>query len=418
VTASHAPPARRDAAFDALLYGASALAAGGVWLFADIPIQRTWGRISVGPYVAAALVAALLARRHSNLRARVALAALLFVAVAALPMALEITWRARTSPGLHAQSEVIVTEEAARATLDGRDPYAADYSNGPLRARPGGTRTHFPYLPAMLLFGVPRALGGSSGWADARLGFALVTLACAAFVVGLWPGASSERRLRFLQVFLVVPTSALLMATSGDDLPVLGLMLLAVVLASRGNALEAVVVCGLAAAMKQTAWLFVPFLIVAAVPEQDHAPRVSDATTGSRRAAVVAVISAAFIVPFLLWSPSAFVEDVVKFPLGLGRQRSAAGTTTLGSLLVRAFASARVEVTALIVASMIALVIVLLRAARSAEPYVAARLAGLAFLATVVLAPAGRVGYLVYPLNLLTTSALLRRERTSALAVG
>jgi len=43
-------------------------------------------------------------------------------------------------PGAHAQSEVIIVEEAAAATLDGDDPYAAEYRNGPLSARPEATQ--------------------------------------------------------------------------------------------------------------------------------------------------------------------------------------------------------------------------------------------------------------------------------------
>ena len=42
-------------------------------------------------------------------------------------------------------------EEAANVSLDGRDPYAADYRDGPLSDRPRATQVHFPYLPGMLV---------------------------------------------------------------------------------------------------------------------------------------------------------------------------------------------------------------------------------------------------------------------------
>ena len=110
----------------------------------------------------------------------------------------------------------------------GRDPYAATFLHGSLAARPLGTKTHFPYLPGMLPFGVPRALDGRSPLSDARLPFAAATLAAFGLAAARWPGRSTGR-LRTAQVLLVLPTGALLMATGGDDLPVLGLMLASLV---------------------------------------------------------------------------------------------------------------------------------------------------------------------------------------------
>src|SRR5207248_2205209 len=97
-------------------------------------------------------------RAGRPVRLRFALAAGAFVLAAVLPLGLEVGWRFGGDLGRHAQSEVIVTEEAARALVAGRDPYAATFVHGPLAARPLGTRTHFPYLPGMLAFGLPRAV--------------------------------------------------------------------------------------------------------------------------------------------------------------------------------------------------------------------------------------------------------------------
>jgi Glycosyltransferase family 87 len=401
---------RRPARFDAGLYAASAVVAAGTWFLADIPIHRTWGRIAVGPYAAGTLLmlgVALLGR--PSRRARDWIAVGVFAGVALLPMALEVAWRARTEPGLHAQSEVIVTEEAAKALVHGKNPYDVDYLDGPLRARPLGTKTHFTYLPGMLAFGLPRAVAGSSAVTDARIAFAVVTLVVAGFAlwgrrergVGEGRGWDPERRLRALQVFLLLPTGALLMATSGDDLPVLGLMLLAIALAERGSTLGAGVALGLAAATKQTAWVLVPFLILAL---RDRAWR--------RGTAAAAAVVVPVVLPFLLWRPGAFIEDVIEFPIGLGRQRSAAETPTVGSWLVRTFPSARVPLTAMLVAAIASVLVVMLLRPGVRTPSEAARSAGLVFIVALVLAPAGRIGYLVYPLNLLAWSWL--RERSAA----
>jgi Glycosyltransferase family 87 len=394
---------RKATLVDAGLYAGSAVVAAGVWFLADIPIQRSWGRIAVGPYVGGAVVAVWLAFRGSpSTKARTWLAVAVLAGAALLPMALEVRWRSSTDPGLHAQSEVIITEEAARALLHGRDPYEVDYTNGPLRARPPGTRKHFPYLPEMVAFGLPRALGGSGPLGDARIAYVAVAL----LVLGLaLMGDGREtpaERVRIFQIFAVVPTGALLMATGGDDLPVVALMLLAIVLAQRGRAGSSGLVLGLAAATKQTAWVLVPFLLLAA---RDGLGRPARGRASAAFGAVVLPV----VLPFLLWHPAAFIEDVVKFPLGLGRQRSAAETPTLGSWVVRTFPSARGPMTVVLVGIVVAAAVVLVLRGRR-TPTGAARSAGLVFLLAMVLTPAGRVGYLVYPVNLLAWSWLLGRE--------
>src|SRR5436309_879924 len=82
----------------------------------------------------------------------------------------------------------------------------------------------------------------------------------------------------------------------------------------------------------------------------------------------------------LRWHPAALVEDVVKFPLGLGRQRTAAETPTLGSWLVRTFPSARVPLTAALVGVVAGLAVIVLFRGLRRTPAQAARDAGLVFL--------------------------------------
>ncbi|MGH2573868.1 MAG: glycosyltransferase 87 family protein [Actinomycetota bacterium] len=399
---------RRDAAWDAGLYGAAALVALAVALFASIPLQREWARMALAPYAAGTGVAAALAVRGAGVRARAGLAVAVLLGAALLPLALEATWRAREGPGSHAQSEAIVTEEAARALLDGRDPYEATYLRGPLAARPLGTKSHFPYLPGMLAFGLPRALDGLRPLADARIAFALTdariafaltTLGLAALALRLWD-TSGDRRLRAFQVLAVLPTGALPMATGGGDLPVLALMLLSLVLVERGKPGAAGLAAGVAAGMKQTAWLLVPFLLLAARDERRRRAWV-------RMAAPAAAASGGLILPFLLWNPAAFVEDVVLFPLGLGQQASPAGTPTVGTLIIRALPFVRGPVAAALIALVLAVGVYLMV---RHPPESAARAAGHAALVmslALVLAPAARFGYLIYPINLLTWARLL-----------
>jgi len=277
-----------------------------------------------------------------------------------------------------------------------RKPLRGRIPPRPLEARPVGTKTHFPYLPGMLVFGLPRALDGSSPLADARIAFAGLTLAVAAVALArptLRRLSAERRRVTFL-VLAVLPTGALAMATGGDDLPVLALMLLSLVLADEGRPWASGAVAGLAGAMKQTAWILLPFLVLAARDRQGRRAWLPVSVSAT-------AVAAAAVVPFLAWDPAAFIEDVVRFPLGLGQQVSAAETPTLGRMLIRAFPSLRVPLTLALVAVMVAVVaLILVRRAPSTSAE-AARGAGVVFLAAFLLAPAARFGYVIYPIDLL-----------------
>jgi hypothetical protein len=408
----------RAATGDVLIYSGCAVAAFGVRVIASIPLQREWALLAVGPYCGAAAIAAILAARRAGLRARALLAVAAFLGAAVLPTTVEITWRAHSGPGFHAQSEVIITEEAARATVHGHHPYAATYLSGPLAARPLGTKTHFPYLPAMLLFGLPRALGGDHPVTDGRIWFGAAALVVFGLALGAWR-APPARRLRAFQMLLILPTGALLMAGGGDDLPVVALMLLSLALLEHerereaapeprtGPLLAAGAAAGLAAATKQTAWLLLPFLLAAAWSQW-----------GRRYAAILAasagLVASTIVLPFVVWNPGAFVEDALRFPLGLGHQPTAADTPTLGRALIQAFPSAKGLLTALLVAIIAAAVAGLLLFRSPVVPAGAAFRAGMAFAVALTLAPAARLGYLIYPINLLAWSWLLRARSPAA----
>ncbi len=380
-----------------MIYGGSAVAAAGVAAVAGIPIFREWGRLSVGPYVGAAVVALALARTaRAGIAARVWLAAVLAAGVIVVPLALEVAWRAETDPGLHVQSEAIVTEEAARALVHGRDPYEVDYLAGPLAARPLPTKTHFPYMPAMLAFGLPRALFGTHAWTDARLWFLAAAAAVAGLALTRRPSAPADRRLRLAQWLFLIPTGALSAVAGGHDLPALALLLLAFVLLDEGHPSMAGLATGLAVALKQTAFLVAPFVLIAAAARSAGRRPIDMA----RPVAGAALVAAAVVLPFLAWGPASFFEDAIRFPLSPGPGGNPNDAPSLGHALVAAFPHARGTITAALLAA--ALVVwgwLLVRPAPTIAD--AARRAGIAFLAVLVLLPAPRVGYLAYPINLL-----------------
>ena len=216
--------------------------------------------------------------------------------------------RAEGDPGDHAQSEVIIVEEGADALFDGRDPYAEEYLDGPLSDRPLATQVHFPYMPFMLVFGIPRALAGHVPWADARVWFTIVALAVALpsllrmHTRALCPDPSLPGPVR-------PPHGSPAPRDGGVDIPVLALLLATAVLAERGETRSAGLVGGLALATKQTSFLVVPFIALAMSDRIGSASIPRDRR--SRRLRTHPSVRGA-------GTCGAFIEDAILFPLGAG----------------------------------------------------------------------------------------------------
>jgi hypothetical protein len=395
----------RFARWDPALYGAAAaVAASSAWLD-HIPLQRQWARLALVPYAVAAVVALLLALRRRTrparraLPARAALAGVVLLGVLVVPLSLEIAWRARDGDRLHVQSEIFLTEEGARALLRGRDPYSASYDYGLLRTYPAGVWQHIPYLPGIFAFGMPRALFGRGPLTDARIGFTVVSLAAALLALRL-SGISGDRRLLLLTVLLILPTGARYLVGGGDDVAVLALLLLAVVLEQRRRPVAAGLVAGLACAIKQTAWLALPFLALAAVDRDGR-------RAGWRYLAAVGAVVVPVVGPFAVWDAGSLVRSVVLFPLGLTNEPTTARGLTLGQLLAGPFPHAKAAIALLLAAGLVGGGVLLAVKRPPSSAAMAARHAGVLLVVAVALAPAGRLGYLIYPANLVVWSWLL-----------
>jgi hypothetical protein len=247
----------------------------------------------------------------------------------------------------------------------------------------------------MALFGLPGALVPSSPWADARIFFALATALAAAAAFLRWR-APPERRLRALQVLVVLPTGASVLVAGGDDLPVLALSLLALVLFQRGRHLGSAGAIVVAALLKVTAW---PLLLALAVAGRRRAPL-----------ALAPAVAAAGVLVAVAAGPAAFVDDVVLFPAGLTPLPSPADSPTIGALLAGGSAPRVVVTLALLaVAALVVAAVLIVLARGESGATEAATAAGLILLTLVVLAPVARVGYFLYPLDLLVWAALLRQ---------
>ncbi len=397
---------RKPVGWDAALYALGTAVAGFAALADRIPLQRDWGRIAFVPYVVGALAALALARAgaRSSSGARVALAVFVLLGVAFLPMALEVWWRARDGYVGHVQSETLVTEESARALLAGHDPYAASFASGPLGSWPAGTANHVPYLPGMFAFGVTRVVVDDALIADARLAFAGVSLAVLGFALWL-ARPRPERGLTALLIVLALPTGARYLAGGGDDVTVLSMMLLSLVLLHRTRPVAAGLAAGLAAAIKQTAWPLLPFLILAA---RDREGR----RASGRTLAAASVIMVPLIAPFVVWNPSAFVQDVVLFPLGLASQPTLAASPTPGSLLADALSMPKGVVAGALLLTVLLVAVYLALVRRPGDARGAAERTAFVMVLAIMLATAGRFGYLLYPIGLFAWAHLVLVSET------
>ena len=129
-----------------------------------------------------------------------------------------------------------------------------------------------------------------------------------------------------------------------------------------------------------------------------------------RYALGVLVVMAPVVLPVALSNPSAFVDNVIRFPLGLAGVSSPAASALPGHILVATLPGIhRIYVAIVVVLGGTALLWRLWRK----PPGDAAEVAGLSgwvMLVAILLAPATRVGYLLYPINLFVWAWMLRRS--------
>ncbi len=400
---------------DAVLYALAAVFAAATVAVSSLSLYRVWGEMAVGPYAVAAVASVVLFAvrrrrrrrgagagapdRHGGLgravrSGRVWLLVAVLVGATVVPLAVEIVERGRGQVSAHVQPEVVVIDQAAVRLAHGKDPYHAIVRHDHLvSAVPGepAYESFFPYLPLMAVFGLPSSTHQPVQLTDARIFFSVVTLLVAGGALAL-SAAPRHRKVRAYQVVAVLPTAALPLATGGDDMPVVALLLLAMVLAQRRRPGWSGIVFGIVSAMKFTAW---PMAALALFAARDAAGRRAP----GRMVAGMAVVAAPVVVPFAASNLGTFFSNVILFPLGLSGVASPAASDLPGHLLVLAFPWLH---RALPLAVGLVGGGYLLRRLWQRPPVTAstvAYLSGWVMLVALTFAPATRVGYLLYPAN-------------------
>lgn len=415
---------------DAVLYAGCALFAVVVAQTSGIALYRQWGELAVGPYAAGSIASAWLAWRRrrrgvvvavepstgsaSRTRwhwtpSRLLIFLLVLVGATLAPLSLEVLWRNEgvSTSTAHVQPEVEVVEAAGKRVAKGEDPYRLLNAHHlpPVPAGQPAYDAFNPYLPLMSVFGLARATDAPPRLTDARVAFSLITILLVVAALALCRGPTAPRVLT-LQAMTVLPTAALPLATGGDDVPIAALMLLGLVLLQRRRPLLAGLALGVGASMKLTAW---PLAVVAILAVR---ARDGQRTSVARwwLAAGVLGVMVPTVLPSVLANVPAFMENVVRFPLGLAGITSPAASPLLGHLLVTAFPQLHRVITVTIVGvGALAMVFVLFwRTPRT--PWEVARMLAWAMAVAIVLAPATRVGYVLYPVDFFVWTWLLRSE--------
>ena len=314
---------------DATLYFVAGVFALLLGLTSSEPAQWHWGYISFTGYFLASLVLLIASRWSTTFSLRKIVLVGLVVGVILIPLGLETHWRQNNGGHGYAQPEVSVIERSAKNVVKGTDPYIVDVKHGKVMNSIRGLPTYesfFPYFPLMSIFGLPDAITHRFyGLTDARIVMSLLTIAVGLVALRLFR-AKREQKLRLAQVLFALPTGALFLATGGDDMPILALMLLGVVALQRKQIYVSAVSIGIASAMKLTAW---PMALGALLTIR------SKEFKGSLKqfAGVVGLILVATILPFAIKAPHAFFANVFAFPLGLTSVTSPAASALPGHIL-------------------------------------------------------------------------------------
>ncbi|MEA2636483.1 MAG: hypothetical protein QOH92_3250 [Chloroflexota bacterium] len=211
-------------------------------------------------------------------------------------------------------------ESAVDRILNGQPIYGVDWSNTPMAqvtwpytAGPNPALHHLAYFPLTVLVGVPfrfltHALGLPFDYRIVLIGFALVGLLA---IVAL--PIAPDRRFMVITVLFVSPLVTLYLWSGRTDIEFLAVMLVSLVLLSRGHPIAAALVLGIAVALKPFAALAVPFLVLVLAIRWRARPSRSEVGLSLAALALAPVIT---ILPFLIANPQAFWTDVVLYTSG------------------------------------------------------------------------------------------------------
>ena len=220
---------------------------------------------------------------------------------------------------------VIQTEAAIDFFLDGKNPYIEDYHDTPM-AEWGFEQfrtalDHYPYLPATFVLSAPIKLVSDAiwGWYDQRFVYLLLFILTLLAAAGLTRG-SFENILGLTMFIGLNPIMGLDIIFGQNDIFVLAWLALSAWFLYRKSWLWSSIFFGVAAASKPTAWFLAPFWALALLESSPIS--ISQALTWPtlkeilKRILPALIVFLLFTLPYALWSPNDFFDDVWRWAAG------------------------------------------------------------------------------------------------------
>lgn len=231
---------------------------------------------------------------------------------------------------------VLQTEATIEFLLQGKNPYREDYTQTPMATwgHPDFRTAlyHYPYLPWTFLFSAPfYVLGKALGFYDQRLVYLLLLTIALALVPRLV--ATPRAKIALTAALGLNPLMALDLIFGQNDGFVLCWLLFSLIAwhkwaqqpAKSPRALMFSTLCfGLACASKPTAWFFAPFYGLLLVVDQTDVMMSGGRGWGAllslilRRSKWAVAAFALLVIPYLIWDPFAFYDDVWRWSNGQG----------------------------------------------------------------------------------------------------
>ncbi len=340
---------------------------------------------------------------------QVVLAFLVFVGVLIIPLTYNVVkLDQHTLPigqnGAYVQPEVQVIEAAGKKLDHGKGPYVAPtkkYGTSVLAPpKPMPVNDYFAYLPGMSFFGLANSDEVPKPLTDARWYFTLFGLVSFLIAIILL----DHGRLFKLSCFIALglfPTATLTLATGGDDIPVIGLMVLVAVLLNRNQLILAGLTLGFAMSLKFTAWL----MFIALIYTLFKMFSVKDVF----KVLVSAGVVLAPILTLGIYNDVyGFITNAIRFPLGLAGTSSPADSALPGHLITSHFSHYKGLILLFLVAIFFLSCVAFLL--KFPPNNISTMLIDVSFIMTtaILLAPNTRFGYLNYPVDLLILGIVLR----------
>ncbi len=215
---------------------------------------------------------------------------------------------------------VIQTEETMKFLLQGKNPYTEDYTHTPMADWGLDYKSalyHYPYLPWTFLFSLPFFVVSSAtlGWFDERFVYLILFALMLLMAVRLAPTPTSKLALVMLLGLNPIMGSDVIFGQ--NDSFVLFWIVAALFVAQQPHRFARVTslaLFALACASKPTAWFLAPFYFVFTL--RDELFDLRRASSIVRRLLPFVFVFLLIVLPFALWDPYNFYDDVWAWSAG------------------------------------------------------------------------------------------------------